>query len=74
MFGVGLISGMYISSQIEKSIDNNINNEELKDLDEIDIDEGLEPWFPEDENEWKKIAKEVDKTIEAIEDEPDRYE
>lgn len=27
-FGVGLISGMYISSQIEKSINDNINNNE----------------------------------------------
>lgn len=27
-FGVGLISGMYISSQIEKSINDNINNDE----------------------------------------------
>ena len=27
-FGVGLISGMYIVTQIEKSINDNINNDE----------------------------------------------
>jgi len=26
MFGVGFVSGMYVSTQIEKSIDNNIKN------------------------------------------------
>ena len=29
-FGVGLISGMYIVTQIEKSINDNINNDEYE--------------------------------------------
>ena len=31
MFGVGFVSGMYVSSQLEKSIDKNIVNETIKE-------------------------------------------
>jgi|21_taG_2_1085346.scaffolds.fasta_scaffold18492_5 hypothetical protein len=36
-FGVGLISGMYIVTQLEKGISNNINRRELiKNIDKLD--------------------------------------
>jgi hypothetical protein len=37
MFAVGFISGMYIVTQIEKGISNNINRRELiKNIDKLD--------------------------------------
>jgi hypothetical protein len=30
MFGVGFVSGMYVCTQLEKSIDRNINTKNLK--------------------------------------------
>ena len=30
MFGVGFVSGMYVTTQLEKSIDRNINTKNLK--------------------------------------------
>ena len=60
MFGVGLISGMYISSQIEKSIDRNIEHPDEKAIRKIDelleFDEG----FRELDNMLRKEEEEED--------------